>query len=272
MVERLKAAIEKARASRLELDAGSAATRPAPTAPARPAAFEELPLTKPDRRIMIRNHIITRDRVDPNYASFDVLRTRLARACSDNGWSRIGITSPTKGCGKSTVALNLAFSFDRLSGARTLLLDFDLSASTLSRKLGVVGDRRMADFLSGAISPRKAFERLGDNLAAAFNDTVETDPSERLHSSSAADAITAARESFAPTLLLFDLPPVLSGDSMLAASRHLDAVLMVAAAGQTTAAHLEEAAHLIKDHTQILGVAFNRCEDAELSAYEYGYS
>ena len=39
-----------------------------------------------------------------------MIRTKILRVLRQNGWTSLGITSPTSGCGKTTACLNIAFS------------------------------------------------------------------------------------------------------------------------------------------------------------------
>ena len=150
MVERLKTAVAKARAEREQRLANvkaapaaepvsRAAEMAAQTVPAAPvvtqatsptdaveSAWNALEEIRLDPKHLERNRIITRERQNPAYVAFDVLRTRILRAFSKHGWSRVGITSPTKGCGKTFTAANLALSLARQKDCRTVLMDLDL--------------------------------------------------------------------------------------------------------------------------------------------------
>ena len=120
MVERLKKAIDKARAHREQVLAGAVPPAVNPeerprgpveaTAPADPspwAALEEVTL---DVAHLKRRRVVSYQKNDPAHVVFDVLRTRLLKVFKDNSWSRIAITSPTRGCGKTFVAANLALN------------------------------------------------------------------------------------------------------------------------------------------------------------------
>lgn len=91
-----------------------------------------------DPRHLARRRLISAGREDPAYVTFDVLRTRLLQALKARGWSRVAITSPTKGCGKTFVSSNLAFSLARTS-RRIALMDMDLRIPSLATVLGVRG-------------------------------------------------------------------------------------------------------------------------------------
>jgi Mrp family chromosome partitioning ATPase len=104
------------------------------------------------------------------------------RRCSERGWRRVAVTSPTRGCGKSTVAANLALSLSRRPSGRTVLLDLDL------RRPGQAGAVRaaraplpMRDLLSGRAPPAEAqLIRAGRGLALGLNGRAEAAAAELL--------------------------------------------------------------------------------------------
>lgn len=279
MVERLKAAIEKARERRQTEDAprGGAAARVAPpaSAPARDALAERwaaLPELDLDPQCLARQRVVAYDRQGVGATAFDVLRTRLLRACSDNGWSRIGVTSPTKGCGKTTICVNLAFSLSRLPNTTAVLIDTDLKVPSVARYLGVRTERRIDQFLSGRISHMEYLERANDALAFGLNGGRVAASAELLQTSEASAALARMKDELRPTIILHDLPPMLLTDDVLGFMRSLDAVLLVAAAGATLAAEIESCENLIGDNAAFLGVVLNKVEDQGPEGYYvYGY-
>jgi Mrp family chromosome partitioning ATPase len=156
-MERIQAAIQKAKEQRGEAApapgrhvpaGGAAAARPA----ARPAAgpgpvWAELEPFEPDPARMERNRVVTFADADPAHVTFDMMRTKILRAMRQNGWTSLGITSPTASCGKTTVALNLAFSLSHQADLRTVLVDLDLRRPAVARDLDLAGPRSMARVL-----------------------------------------------------------------------------------------------------------------------------
>ena len=81
-----------------------------------------------------RNNIII-EQTDPQAVHIDRLRTRTLRVMRNSGFKRLAITSPDAGCGKSTVAANLALSMARQSDLNVMLFDFDLRKPSLIHHL-----------------------------------------------------------------------------------------------------------------------------------------
>lgn len=280
MVERLKSAIDKARAQRSEaLGATPETSAPVQPSSARPPSvrssglWSALPVVTPDPSSLREARIVSQDKSDPSFVAFDVLRTRLLSICRDRGWRRIGVTSPTKGCGKSVVSLNLAFSIARNPELRVALIDLDLRAPCLARTMDETAvTRRMRDLLVGAGGPEAVFVRIGENLAVGLNTEREGDSAELLHNARTVAALDDACAALAPEIVLFDLPPVLVGDDTIAFARNLDALLMVAAAEATTAAELGDAERLLHDAAPVIGVVLNKCLAAPTETYAYDYA
>ena len=280
MVERLRMAIEKARASRTGASASPAAALP-DRGPENPAetrsqpspqdadpwlALEEITL---DPRRLVRERVITRDKADRAHIVFDSLRTRLLKALRDNGWWRVVITSPTKGCGKTMVAANLAFSLARQSEVSSMLIDLDLRMPTLAQRLGQRESYAVERYLLGEIPPRDYFRRAGNNLALGLNTVRVRNSAELIQSKRVAATLDATWELYRPHVAIFDMPPMLTCDDVLAFLPNVDCVLLVVGGGESKAADIEECERLLADHTNFLGVLLNKGEERDAQAYLY---
>lgn len=272
MVERLKAAIEKARLQReADGDPAPRARRAEPPS----GGWEALaPLTL-DPAQLARERIVSHSRSEAAHVMFDVLRTRLLKACRDNGWSRIMITSPTKGCGKTMITGNLALALGRQTSLRTLVYDLDLRAPRLNRVFGVAG-LRFQNVLEERVAIQDHARRVGDNLALVLNDGAVPNSAELLQSPAMGALFERTADLLRPDLTLIDSAPLLVSDDALALLPHVDAALLVLAAGSSTAAEAEEAEQMLASGTTVLGVVLNKCvemgADAHLSAYAEGYA
>ena len=259
-----------------------APAEPAPQAPAeripQPNLWNRLPRIPVDPARMERNLVITANRHDPAHAAFDVLRTRMIQAMRDKGWHRVGITSPTAGCGKSFTAINLAVSLSRLNDFRTVLLDFDLHRPGLSRILGLKDMPATADFLRGEIGAEDYLStfapnmlNIGDRLALGVNGRVEPFASELFANPRSAEVIARMQTDLQADLVLFDLPPALAMDDVLALRPHLDCVLIVVGGGETRARDMREVQSRLGEDMPILGVVMNKAEVDASAGYSYGY-
>jgi len=285
LVERLKKAIDKARAHRERVLAGAApptvdseaplqgpprgpmeANAPAGRSPW--AALREVTL---DAAHLERKRVVTYGKSDPAHVAFDILRTRLLKVFKDNGWSRLAITSPTKGCGKTFVSANLALSLARQAECRTVLIDMDLKLPGLAGTLGLAAPCSIKSYLTGHERPEDYFQRVGLNLALGLNTERVRDSAELLQDERTAQALALMRKLYRPDAVIFDLPPMLVSDDAIGFLPNVDCVLLVAAAGQTNPAEIEEFERLLGETTNFLGVLLNKCEVTTSDAYQYSY-
>lgn len=274
-MERIQAAIQKAKEQRGE---GAPAAR-APVAPRGPiraeasraatqAAWDALPAFAPDPRRMEKTHVVTFADADPAHAAFDMMRTKMLRLMRQNGWTSVGITSPTAGCGKTTTALNLAFSLSHQPDLRTVLLDLDLRRPAVAGTLGLAHPHSATDVLQGRGTLAENFVRIGGALAIGAGTEPVRGSSELLLDAATASGIAALKTAFAPDVILYDLPPMLQSDDVMAFLPHLDCVLLVAAAEQSRLDEVDKCEQDLAGQTHVLGVVLNKCR---YTGEDYGY-
>ena len=208
--------------------------------------------------------------VDPAAAAFDVLRTRLLHGLAARNWRRIGVTSPTHGCGKSFVATNLALSLARRPDSRTVLIDLDLRRPQLAGLLGLTDIGPLHEFLSGEQPLESQFRRVGRSLALGLNGMAVPDASEVLHSPETGLALQALTEHLDAEVVLLDLPPVLVNDDVAALAPHLDAVLLITDARRTSPDDIRACEQAFEGRLPLLGVVLNRAQDRRVGRYRYG--
>lgn len=207
---------------------------------------------------------------DPAPAAFDMLRTRLLQGLAQRDWRRVAVTSPTHGCGKSFVATNLALSLARRPDSRTVLLDLDLRRPQLAGLLGLKDIGPLQDFLSGEQPLESQFRRIGRTLALGLNGVAVPDASDLLHSPYTGVALQAMIEHLDPQVVIFDLPPALVNDDVMALADHVDAVLLVTDATRTSPENIRNCERLFEGRLPLMGVVLNRAGDRSVGRYRYG--
>jgi protein-tyrosine kinase len=229
-----------------------------------------------DAELLNRNLVITASRENPAHGAFDVLRTRLLQALIDNGWKKVGITSPTQGCGKSFTAINLAITLSRYDNCRTVLMDMDMRHPSIARYLGVANPPSMGDYLRGHI-PTEVFLRkpgqnmlnIGRNMAVGLNSRTEEYAAELFHDPSTTEVLRRLDQEVSPDVVLYDLPPALAQDDVIAFRPHFDCLLIVAGGGMTTAKQMRETVRRIGEDKPVVGVVLNKAEGEEIHDYSY---
>jgi Mrp family chromosome partitioning ATPase len=219
----------------------------------------------------LAEHRIVTDEVSGPSAAYKMLRTRVLQRMRRNGWKTLAVTGTCPNEGKSLTAINLSIGLARDHGTSVVLTDFDLRKPSLHRHLGVRPSYTIHDYLRGAASLDKVAVRPGmDRLAVILNDRPVPDSSEMLSSPLAANLVEAVKAG-PDRIAVFDLPPVLASDDMLAFCPLVDAVLMVVAPGTTRRSDLTTAMDLIEDKN-LLGIVLNRSSEDVAPYYYYGQS
>ncbi|MEP5152398.1 CpsD/CapB family tyrosine-protein kinase [Planktotalea sp.] len=223
-----------------------------------------------------KNRVISASRHNPAHVAFDVLRTRLIHGLSEQGWRRVVITSPTKDCGKTFISTNLAISLSRQERLRTVLMDVDLRNPSVAPLLGVEDPGTMGDFLRGKSSVANHFKRMGQNMlnigsnvAFGLNNEREPFASEMLGSAATTDAVMRMENELEPDVVIYDMPPALYHDDVMAFREHYDAVLLVVGGGTTKANEIRELKRRFGEDKPLLGVILNKAEGLSISHYSY---
>lgn len=291
-MERIQSAIAKARAERREVLGGRQAapppvapeagpeaappvaapvTRPQPDQTADPAAvaarWAALTPFLPDQGHLARHRIVT---AMPGNAAmpFDVMRTRALQQMRANGWRRLAITSPTEGCGKSTIAANLAFALGRQADQRAVLCELDLRRPSLGTIFGMKDHLQFSRVIEGRAPFADHARRVGSNLALALTRTAVRETSELLQGPAVPMALDAIEADYDPQVMIFDMPPMLVSDDAMAFLGQVDCVLLVAAAEATTIKQIDACERELAQLTNVMGVVLNKCR---YTGPDYGY-
>lgn len=282
-MERLQAAIEKARAVREGNLQGEVAGKPRPPQ-ARPAstrstperiaeAWAALESFEPEPRYLERNRIVS---AFDNHRSlegveFDKLRTKLVQQMQAKGWKRLAVTSPGTQCGKSTTVLNLGFSLARRAEERVVICEMDFRRPSLAKLLGIGGRKRsFAQVLSGSSSFAEQGVRIGRNLALGLANRPRRHAAELLQSPSTKQALEEIDAIYEPSLMIFDTPPVFISDDTSGLLERADCTLLVAAAGTTSISDIDRCEREVSAQSEVIGVVLNKCSFPDRGAsYDY---
>ncbi|MGC1506561.1 MAG: CpsD/CapB family tyrosine-protein kinase [Sulfitobacter sp.] len=199
--------------------------------------------------------------------AFDQLRTRLRQITQEHGWTNIGITTPTSGCGNTFTAVNLALSLSRVKGSRTVLMDFNLRRPGVAKTFDITPRGSMRDFLMGHTPIGDHMIRVSDTLALGLNSHADAEASETLQSAETAHTMERMRAALQPEIVLHDLPAMLTHDDVSAYLPQLDGVLLVSDGTQTMGRELMECERLLNNQVPLLGVVLNRARADSIPRY-----
>ena len=203
-------------------------------------------------------------------AAYKMLRTRVAQRMRANGWRALAVTSTAPNEGKTLTATNLAISLAGNVDHQVFLVDLDLRRPSLHQYLGFTPEFNLADYLESDIPLEDVLVSCGiDRLWLLPNRRTYHNSSEMLSSPHMAKLVSELVSNDPNRLIIFDLPPILSADDLLAFSPYVDAVLLVAAEGKTRRADLTVAKDLLQN-LNVAGVVLNRSSERK-SGHYYPY-
>ena len=239
------------------------AATPATNAPARPPGRITYTRT---RTLDVTPEVLERHRVaslrnDRSADPFRLLRTQVLMQMRQNGWQTLAVTSPNRGAGKSTVALNLAISFAMEADCTALLVDADLRDPDVRQLLELEPGPGVVDHLLGhaALEDLLIHPNVG-NLVVLPGGAPVANSSELMRSPMMADMIRELRTRYRDRLIVFDVPPILVGADTLALSAFTDATILLVEECKTRRADLARSCELLSS-SNLLGVVLNKSRE-----------
>ncbi|MEL7547710.1 MAG: CpsD/CapB family tyrosine-protein kinase [Pseudomonadota bacterium] len=216
-----------------------------------------------------QNRIVAHKKSDPRTAAYDMLRTRLLREMHMRDWKTLAITSPTAESGKTLTSINLALSISHSTTNSATLVDFDLRRPTIAKYLGLPTDlRSVAECFDGNARISDVMVSPGfPNFVVLPNFFPIQNAAETLASDRTDRIIEELADQHPDEIVILDLPPILEVDDTLSVLPKVDCVLLVVAAGQSTANQIKECRRLLKPYN-LIGTVLNK-SDAKSNQYDY---
>lgn len=229
---------------------------------------QSLPQLKLNPRAL-HDHRVLRDENVPATSAYKMLRTRVLQRMRRNGWNTLAVTGTCPNEGKSLTAINLAFSMARDLSTSVILVDLDLRKPSISRYLGVSPRHGIGDVLQGAVDVQRALFSPGmERLGLLLNERAYANSSELLTSPQMTELVTQLKLGEG-RIVVFDLPPLLAADDVLAFSPLVDGLLLVLSQGTTRHDDLLAARELLQD-INVVGAVLNRSSE-NVAPYYYYY-
>jgi Mrp family chromosome partitioning ATPase/capsular polysaccharide biosynthesis protein len=197
--------------------------------------------------------------------------------------------SAQSGDGKSTVASNLGLVL-RDAGAAVAIVEADLRRPTLARLLGVGAQTGLAEVLSGRLRLDEAFQLVGagpasgaetgppiatmvrpqaGGSASVLVGGVADNPSLLLSGAGMADTLSAVARDY--DYVLVDAPPPLEVSDAMALLGLVDAIVIVARAGQTRSVAASRLVQVLArtPSAPVLGVVANGLAQKDIKRYGF---
>lgn len=202
--------------------------------------------------------------------AYKALRTNVQFSLPNGGAKCIGVTSATKGEGKSSTALNLAISFSQI-GKKVLLIDCDMRLPSIATKLGIPGVPGLSNILVQAQNINETLRYVtGLNITVLPSGTIPPDPTYLLESSQMATVLNVFKKYY--EYIIVDLPPVNSVTDAAILAKQLDGMLVVVRHG---VAEYREVNNMLSQlrmaNAKILGMVYNDAPVTGKSYYKHYY-
>jgi protein-tyrosine kinase len=203
--------------------------------------------------------------------AYKMLRTRVLQRMRSNDWRTLIVSGAGPGEGKTLTACNLAVSISNDVNQAIILVDLDLPHPSLAEYFGLDVQAGIGDYLTGKaelddiVYTPSGLERM---VIIPNRDTVPNS-SELVASPRMRTLLDWLKTQGPETITIFDMPPVLACDDVLAFSPYVDAILMVVAEGMTDRSSLARTMEMIGDRN-LLGVVLNQSREKDsVTSYYY---
>jgi succinoglycan biosynthesis transport protein ExoP len=218
-------------------------------------------IENPSRIDLVENH-----KESAFSEAFRELRTSVILSASGSSANSILVTSAQPGEGKTTVAVNLAFSLAQL-GQPVLLVDADMRRPSVQNYFPETGSR-LSDYLAGQgawqelVSPTSI-----SRLSVLHCGSIPENPSELLSSDRMRALIRESKATY--RFVILDSPPLLHrADSRILGSM-VGATILVVKGGETPRQVVQYAESQARSvGTNLIGVVLNNL-DSSLNDYSY---
>ena len=215
--------------------------------------------------------IVAHDIADPRSRSFDMLRTQVLQSMDSKNSQLIGITSPTPGCGKSLIAINLALSIARQQERSVLLVDLDLRRPQVGSYLGLNSKDGLLSVLEGRSKLSNAITQVNvrdHRLLALHCEAPTLSSSEWMASRAMTAMLQEIRQVFRNWTVIVDLPPILPSDDVITILPQIDSTILVAAIGMSTMSEIKDCTkHL--ESVAVARVVLNKAPNPPAAYYSY---
>jgi protein-tyrosine kinase len=220
-----------------------------------------------DPQAMERNRVLLRMPDVGVSRAYKILRTRVLHRLAANNWYTLGITGTAAGEGKSLTSVNLALALAQDVNTSVFLVDLDLQRPQLGAYLGMSYEHGLTDYLTGQVGLDQIIYDIGvKRLAVVPNASSVENSSELLRSPRMGEFIKALEAQLPRRIVVFDMPPLMVTDDVLAFAPCVDTFLLVVSQGQTARRTLSNAKEVLAE-MNLMGVVLNRSTERNDSPY-----
>lgn len=256
-MENILKALELAQVNKQKVD-DVAPANAEPATPNENIVYSSSRVVEMDPTTLRKNRVIVGMEPGPVTDAYRLLRTQVLQRMRENNWNTLAIVSPTSHAGKCLTAVNLAVSMAMEVNQTVLLVDLDLRNPHVHTYFDYVPEKGISDFLKhGTPLNEIMFNPSIERLVVLPGRERMHNSSETLSAPKMVSLVEELKTRYPGRFVLFNLPPFLTTDDVLAFSPYVDAVLLVVEEGKTTSDELVQAKSLLQT-VNIIGTVLNK--------------
>lgn len=222
--------------------------------------YTQTRVIKPAPETLRRNRVLGAHDEPAVRQAYKMLRTQVVQSLRAQGWSSLIVTSPGAGEGKSLTAVNLAIALAREVNHTVLLVDLDLRRPAIARHFGYEPVFGLRDYLLDDVPlSEMLFNPDIERLVVLPGGKPLDESSELLTAPKMVQLAQELKTRYDGRIVIYDMPPLLLTDDVLAFIKNVNTVLLVVEEGKTRADELTHAMNMLRD-VPVLGTVLNKSE------------
>lgn len=198
--------------------------------------------------------------------AYMLLRTRLVHRMRKNQWRSVMVAGAVPDDGKTTTAINVAVGISHDVNHAVLLVDLDMERPSIASSLGLETSPGLSDYLVGDVQIEDVIYNTDVERFFVLPNFVAMNSSDSLATPRMLELLEYIKAMDPSVLIVFDLPPILSSDAVLAMAPHIDSLLLVVAEGKTPRTLVKRANQMIEDIPRV-GTVLNRSIEGDSVGY-----
>jgi protein-tyrosine kinase len=207
--------------------------------------------------VLQKHRIVTMEAHNAVTDIYRALRAKVLQELTLRGKRTIGITSANRDEGKTLTAVNLAIAMAMDVNRTILLVDADLRNPSVAHCFGIEPALGVSDHLVGGATIADCLIHPRIQRLTIFPARSRIGNSAELLSSPQMTMMTQElKDRYADRIVIYDLPPLLSGGDAIGFLPSVDATLLVVRDGVARTGHVRQALELLAGH-DLIGTILN---------------
>ena len=273
-MEKIKQALERAREERRDLPVSGNRTRSSGQTKRNESGVENISYQKTrvlklDKDTLKRHRIVVGSGEYPAAeTAYKILRTQVEQRLVAKDWNAIAVTSPGAMAGKTITAINLSVALAQEMHRTVLLVDLDFRNPNIHRRFECDVKIGLIDYLLDDVPLSEILINPGIDRLVILPAGTKPVPnsSELIASPKMARLVEELKSRYPSRIIVFDLPPLLWSDDMLAFAPYVDTTLLVISEGLTTREELTRVTEIMEG-SNVIGTVLNRSTEVQPSYY-----